>query len=68
VSEPALERLRTAVSNMNDIEDSFLVVLRDPARADEVGGYAARVADAREEFAAAMDDPAIMALRDEVSA
>lgn len=62
MSEPAIERLRTAVSNMNDIEAEFLIVLGDAARADEVGGYAARVADAREEFAAAMDDPAIAKL------
>jgi len=46
MSEPAIERLRTAVSNMNDIEAQL----------------APRVARARGEFAAAMGDPAVRAL------
>lgn len=55
-AEPAVERLRTAVNNMNDVEGGFLTVLRDESRKDEVGKWAQRCAHARAEFAAAMDD------------
>lgn len=60
--EPAIERLRTAVYNMNDVEATFLTVLADETRIDEVGFTAERVAAMRAEFAAAMDDPVIIAL------
>jgi hypothetical protein len=62
MSEPAIERLRTAVNNMNDVEATFVTVLADEARIDEVGSTAERVAAARTEFAAAMDDPVVIAL------
>jgi len=67
VAEPAVERLRTAAANMEDIEGTFLTVLRDEARADEVGPMAQHVARARQEFASAMDDPVIVRLCDESS-